>query len=233
MVEMRFNIKIFYLICFTIALFGYLPLIAQEITIVNSAKEHRKKVQNDSLQKMVELRSAIPSLVYDLRYATKHNFTGKKLYKNGDKTFLRSAVVTALKEVQEDLAQQGFGLIIWDAYRPYDVTRKMWDLIGDERYVANPAKGSNHNRGLAVDVSLVNLFTELAVDMGTEYDNFSDTAHHSFKILSPAVIRNRELLKATMEKHGFKSFETEWWHYSWLNDRNYEVLNLPFKKLGE
>jgi D-alanyl-D-alanine dipeptidase len=233
MVEIRFNIKKFYFIFFTISLFGHLPLAAQEISIVNSAKEYRQIVESDSLQKMIELKSAIPSLVYDLQYATKNNFIGKQLYNKGDKTFLRSVVVAALKNVQDDLGKQGFGLKIWDAYRPYSITKKMWDLIGDERYVANPAKGSNHNRGLAVDVTLINLFTEIEVDMGTGYDNFSDTAHHIFKNLSPAVIRNRELLKTTMEKHGFKSFETEWWHYSWPNNKNYEVLDLPFRKLGK
>jgi len=108
---------------------------------------------------------------------------------------------------------------------------KMWDLIGDERYVANPSKGSGHNRGLAIDLTLINLSNDNELDMGTGFDNFTDTAHHVFRNLPSTVLQNRTLLKETMEKYGFRSFETEWWHYSWPNDRNYEVLDLDFKKL--
>ena len=105
----------------------------------------------------------------------------------------------------------------------------MWELIGDERYVANPAKGSGHNRGLAVDLTLIKDGKE--VNMGTGFDHFTDTAHHSFKALPADVIKHRQLLRSTMEKHGFRALETEWWHYSWPNEKNYQVLDLSFRKL--
>lgn len=206
---------------------------AQDLKVINTVKEYELSVKKDSLQKMVELKLAIPSIVYDLRYATKNNFTGKKLYSKGNKTFVRLQVANALHEVQKELLTAGYGLKIWDAYRPYTVTQKMWELIGDERYVANPTKGSGHNRGLAVDVTLMDITLGKDMDLGTGYDSFTDTAHHSFKALEKDVLYHRELLKNTMEKYGFRSFETEWWHYSFPNDRNYEVMNIPFKKLGK
>jgi D-alanyl-D-alanine dipeptidase len=180
---------------------------------------------------MIELKSVMPSLDYDLRYATNNNFTKKQLYKNGKTTFLRSPAAEALKKAQQELATKGYGLKIFDAYRPYSATKKMWDLIHDERYVANPTKGSGHNRGLSVDLTLIDLKTGKELDLGTGFDNFSDSAGHAFSSLPADVLQNRKLLKETMEKFGFKPLQTEWWHYSWPNDRNYEVLDIDFKKL--
>ena len=198
---------------------------------VNKSKIYRQQVQADSLQRMVELKTILPALVYDLRYATTNNFTHRKLYKSGKETFLRSPAAKALENVQQDLNEQGYGLKIFDAYRPYSVTRKMWDLIHDERYVADPAKGSGHNRGLAVDLTIVHLKDGSELNMGTGFDNFTDTAHQNFTSLPVDILQNRKLLKTAMEKYGFRALETEWWHYSWPNDRNYELLDLDFKKL--
>jgi D-alanyl-D-alanine dipeptidase len=105
----------------------------------------------------------------------------------------------------------------------------MWELVHDERYVANPANGSGHNRGISVDLTIVDLVSGRELDMGTGFDNFTDSAHHSFASLPASVLRNRRLLKATMEKYGFKALETEWWHYSWPNDHRYDVLDIGFK----
>ncbi|HYE55097.1 MAG TPA: M15 family metallopeptidase, partial [Chitinophagaceae bacterium] len=128
---------------------------------------------------------------------------------------------------------QGYGLKIWDAYRPYSVTEKFWEMVKDERYVANPAKGSGHNRGLAVDLTIINLATGKELDMGTGFDNFTDTAHHTFTQLSPTVLENRKLLRQTMESCGFTAFESEWWHYFLPNPGHYTILDIPFKKLGK
>lgn len=182
---------------------------------------------------MIELHSLIPNLLYDLKYATTENFTGKQLYTTGTKTYLRLPAAKALAQVQQELNIMGYGLKIFDAYRPYSVTQKMWALIQDERYVANPAKGSGHNRGLAVDVTIVDLKTGKELPMGTGFDNFTDTAHQSFKNLPAAILQNRELLTQTMRKQGFQPLTTEWWHFYWPNDKNYAVLNLRFKQLSK
>lgn len=205
------------------------PSVAQPLSVVTKAGVYKAAVEKDSLQKMVSIAQFIPTATIDLRYATKENFTGKRLYPKGDETFLRLPVARALRAAANELQLLGYQINIWDAYRPYSVTKKMWDLIGDERYVANPAKGSGHNRGLSVDLTLTKNGEE--INMGTGFDHFSDTAHHSFSALPADVMANRRLLRTVMEKHGFRALETEWWHYSWPNDRQYEVLDIPAKKL--
>jgi len=123
------------------------------------------------------------------------------------------------------------GIKIWDAYRPYSVTEKMWELVKDDRYAADPKFGSGHNRGIAVDLTIIDLSTGKELDMGTGFDNFSDTAHHDFKNLPANVLQNRLVLRSVMEKHGFKALETEWWHYYFINGKDYELLDIPFEEL--
>jgi zinc D-Ala-D-Ala dipeptidase len=204
---------------------------AQNIKVVKKTKIYRQQLEKDSNYFMIELKETIPDLVYDFPYATEKNFTGSTLYTDSTVTFVRLPVAKALQKVQNELQVQGYGLKIYDAYRPYAVTKKMWELVRDERYVANPAKGSGHNRGLAVDLTIIELQTKKELDMGTGFDNFTDTAHHSFKDLPSSVLNNRLLLRRLMEKQGFRALETEWWHYSWPNDRNYDVLDIDVKKL--
>jgi D-alanyl-D-alanine dipeptidase len=211
------------------SLFGFQVSMTQELKVISDAKLYKTMALADSLHRMCSLHQLLPGATIDLRYATKNNFTGQRLYPKGNQTFLRLPAAKALQTVAAEFSALGYELMIWDAYRPYEATKKMWDLIGDERYVANPAKGSGHNRGLAVDLTLTKGGQE--VNMGTGFDHFSDTAHHMFKDLPVEVLKNRQLLRSTMEKYGFRALETEWWHYSWPNDRNYDVLNLSFQKL--
>lgn len=201
----------------------------QSITVISKTKTYRRQVMADSNNTMVELRSILPALTYDLRYATSNNFTGQVLYKSNDITFLRLPAARALLQVHDELSKQNFRLKVFDAYRPYSATRKMWALIKDERYVANPAKGSGHNRGTSIDLTILDASGK-ELDMGTGYDNFTDSAHHAFTSLSPLIMANRTLLKRTMEKHGFRALDTEWWHYSFPASPPFEVLNLPFDK---
>ncbi|MDB5197522.1 MAG: hypothetical protein JWP88_1893 [Flaviaesturariibacter sp.] len=204
---------------------------AQNIIVVSKSRIYKQQILTDSNLKMVELKSVMPDIMYDLRYGSINNFMQRKLYTQHSITFLRMPVAIALKSIQDKLRKQGLGLKIFDAYRPYSVTKKMWDLIHDERYVADPAKGSGHNRGIAVDLTIINLKTGLELPMGTGFDSFTDTAHHSFMGLPSDITANRILLKRIMEEAGFKPLETEWWHYSWTKDRVYDVLDLAFKRL--
>jgi D-alanyl-D-alanine dipeptidase len=230
--QFSYKIKIIYAV-FVIANIQLCTMAFAQVKPVKKSKIYWKKIEKDSMQRMTELKTLVPNIVYDLRYATKNNFTQRKLYENGTQTFLRQPVAKALRKVQDDLNQRGYGLKIFDAYRPYAVTKKMWDLIHDERYVADPSKGSGHNRGLAVDLTVIDLRDGTELNMGTGFDNFTDSAHHSFKNLPTNILADRKLLRETMERNGFKALETEWWHYSWPNDRNYEVLDIDFKKLGK
>ncbi|HMU47572.1 MAG TPA: M15 family metallopeptidase [Chitinophagaceae bacterium] len=200
--------------------------------VTDKYDDYKKQVKKDPEKRMIELKTEIPSIVYDLRYATTNNFMHRLMYPAGTSlTFMRSIAVNALKNVQEELQLKGLGLKIFDAYRPYYVTVKFWELVKDDRYVANPAKGSGHNRGIAVDLTIINLKTGKELDMGTGFDNFSDTAHHTFTKLPEEILQNRILLKSVMEKYGFKAYNEEWWHYSWPESSMFEILDLDFKKL--
>ena len=190
-------------------------------------------VERDSLQAMIELKSLIPTVQYELRYASKNNFTGQRLYpKNTHTTYLRRKPAMALAKVAEELKGKGLGIKIWDAYRPYRTTVRFWELIHDERFVANPSKGSGHNRGTSVDLTLVDLKSGKELEMPTPFDDFSPAAFHGALNIDDFRIRNRALLKSTMEKYGFVPLETEWWHYSWQGASAYDVLDLSFKVLG-
>jgi D-alanyl-D-alanine dipeptidase len=134
--------------------------------------------------------------------------------------------------VQQELLERNLALKIWDAYRPYSVTEKIWGLVRDPRYAADPKTGSGHNRGIAVDATIVDLQTARELAMGTGFDNFSDTAHHDFKQLPATVIQNRLLLRSLMEKHGFAALSSEWWHYYLPSPSRYELLDLSFRQLG-
>ena len=192
-----------------------------------------KDVASHPSKRLVNVNAIIPRLSADLKYATRNNFTGKRMYPASLTTcYLREEAAMALKAVSDSLSKIGFQLKIFDAYRPYAVTVRFWNLIKDERYVANPSKGSGHNRGIAVDLTLVEKNTGKEIDMGTEFDNFSIAAHHSYQDLKPVVLENRKILQRVMEHFGFRSLETEWWHYSLPNPQAYDVLNISFKELA-
>ncbi|MFM7646043.1 MAG: M15 family metallopeptidase [Sphingomonadales bacterium] len=200
--------------------------------VIDQIRAYKELVRADPAQELIELKKLNQGLVYDIRYASFNNFTGKALYPAKTKVcYLRKPAAEALARVALSLQKMGLGLKIFDSYRPYGVTEAFWKLIGDERYVAHPAKGSGHNRGIAVDLTLIDLNTQQELNMGTGFDNFSDTAHHSFTGLSLSVLQNRRILREEMIRQGFQPLETEWWHYAFLSSTNFPVLNIPFKKL--
>ena len=138
-----------------------------------------------------------------------------------------SATAEKLKRVQAELAGQWLGLKIFDGFRPLAVQRKFWEIIPDDRYVANPAKGSRHNRGAAVDLTLIHLSDGRELPMPTPFDDFSERAGRDYPDLPAEVIRNRDLLRRVMEKHGFVALPTEWWHFDDVDWRNYPITDLP------
>jgi len=183
------------------------------VPVIKSLKAYQKTITADNDQQMADLVEIIPLLQLDLRYAGKNNFMHKSLYPPVKTTYLRLPVARALLNVQMELSKKQLALKIFDAYRPYSVTKEMWKLIHDDRYVADPHKGSGHNRGIAVDLTIIDINTQKELDMGTGFDNFTDSAHQAFTQLPEYVLKNRKLLKEIMERNGFKALETEWWHY--------------------
>jgi D-alanyl-D-alanine dipeptidase len=181
---------------------------------------------------MVQLQNWVKPLITDWKYATKENFTHTVLYHH-PKALVRLPVARALQQVQQELTKQGLSLKFYDAYRPYSVTKKMWEKVPDERYAANPAHGSSHNRGIAVDVSLVDLQTGKELPMPTRFDDFTEKAHHGYDALPAQVKQNRNKLKAVMEKYGFSALATEWWHYSMPGAGQFPLLDLDFSLFTE
>lgn len=199
--------------------------------VVNDVKLLQSEIVADSNKKMEDVKMAIPTLSLDLKYMTVHNFMHQRLYPFLQTTYARLPAINALKKVVAELKTQNLTLKIFDAYRPYSITEKMWEAVKDSRYAANPATGSGHNRGIAIDLTLINLNTKKELAMGTGFDNFSDTAHTDFTELPDSILQNRHLLVTVMEKYGFKSLRTEWWHYSLSDANNYELLNVSFDNL--
>ena len=199
--------------------------------VINRVDLLQKTVQHNPAKEMVDLKKLIPDLQFDLKYAGDNNFMHKKLYPAITTTFLRKGAADSLAVIQKELKKYGLGLKIFDAYRPYSITEKLWKPVKDDRYAADPKKGSGHNRGIAVDLTIINLNGNAEIDMGTGFDNFSDTAHHSFTNLPEQILQNRLLLKNLMEAHGFKALDTEWWHYYLANTKDFELLDLKFNQL--
>lgn len=176
---------------------------------------------------LVDTAAAVPGLRLDLRYATANNFTGRALYPVA-RCLLRPAVAAQLARAQRAAARQGLGLKVFDCYRPLAIQRQLWALVPDERYVANPAKGSRHNRGAAVDLTLVDA-TGTELPMPTGFDDFSPRAHRDYTDLPPDAIANRARLEHLMTAAGFTGLPTEWWHFDADGWERYEVLDVPLE----
>lgn len=199
------------------------------LPVINTLTAYRKTVLADTNNRMVPVNQYVSPLLTDWKYATTDNFTKTILYK-APVALVRLPVAKALHNIQLQLAGQGLTLLFYDAYRPYAVTEKMWEIVPDERYAANPAKGSGHNRGIAVDVTLASLKTGRTLTMPTPFDDFTEKAHHSYNQLDSITLVNRALLKKVMEDNGFTALATEWWHYYYAKG-SFALLNLPFGDL--
>jgi D-alanyl-D-alanine dipeptidase len=178
---------------------------------------------------LVDIESVNPHIRLDIRYATANNFTRQVLYPKA-KCYLRKPVAERLSEVQARLEGMSRGLRVFDCYRPLSVQKRMWALVPDERYVADPAKGSRHNRGAAVDVTLVGPDGK-DLDMPTPYDDFTEKAHGDYMNLPAAVIANRALLELVMKRAGFEPLPTEWWHFDAVGWESYGILDVDFDRL--
>jgi D-alanyl-D-alanine dipeptidase len=203
---------------------------ASQLLIINDMHAYQSSVKSDKNKELVEIKKWIPNIKLDIRYATKNNFAKIAVYKQA-KAFARLPVVEALRNVQNELNKSGIGLKIFDGYRPYSVTVKFYELASDKSFVANPKDGSRHNRGCAIDLTLINLKTGKELEMPTPYDSFAPEAAANFDKLSEQVLKNRALLINTMEKNGFKVLSNEWWHFDFNGWKNFELMDIPFEDL--
>ncbi|NQY07014.1 MAG: M15 family metallopeptidase [Flavobacteriaceae bacterium] len=183
-------------------------------------------LNSKSLDSFVNLEHLSDDFVFDLKYATADNFLKQAVYDcTACYTRLRTALV--LLKINHELKDKGYRIKFFDCYRPLDVQKKMWEIYPNPSYIQNPAKGSIHNKGGAVDITLVDsLGAEL--DMGTPFDHFGKEAHRDYTELSEEVIANRKLLTDIMIKHGFWTIRTEWWHFNHLGGSQNKVENFTW-----
>ena len=191
---------------------------------------YQESVKSNPNKELINLEKFVPGLVLDIRYATTNNFTSEKIY-NLARAYARKPVAEALRKIQADLKKQGLGIKIFDAYRPYKATVKFYEVYHDTTYVASPYRGSRHNRGCALDLTIVDLKTGKELQMPTGFDSFEKAAWPTTPVADPQIRKNRTLLINAMEKHGFKVNGSEWWHYDFIGWKNYEVLDIDFEEL--
>lgn len=177
-------------------------------------------------QVLVDLKELSNGFSYDLRYASTHNFLGEIMY-DCEACLLRPEVASALLKANKHFYELGYRIRIYDCYRPLDIQKKLWEKMPRATYLANPhTTGSVHNRGAAVDITLESL-GGCYVDMGTDFDHFGRAAHIDNYKLEPEVLNNRKILREGMEKFGFSTIRTEWWHFNYKRNYSYEILNIP------
>ena len=175
----------------------------------------------------VRLKDLSSDFVYELKYATPDNFLKQAVYDCGE-CYLRKSTAEALVKANEAFKQLGYRIKLFDCYRPLSVQKKMWKILPGTHYVANPAKGSKHNRGAAVDLTLVDAQGK-ELNMGTPFDFFGKEAHHTYTEHSKEVLENRKLLKETLDKFNFKSIYSEWWHYEYRPEMQSKVENFEWQ----
>ena len=181
---------------------------------------------------LVELTKLDPTIKLDIRYATNNNFVGRPVYKEA-RAFLQRPAAEALVKVNASLKPLGYGLVVFDGYRPWSVTKLFWDITSEEnkKFVADPAKGSKHNRGCAVDLSLYDLSTGNEIEMTGKYDEMSERSYPNYTGGTEQQRKMRDLLRAKMEAEGFTVYQYEWWHFDYKDWQQYRVTNVPFSKI--
>ncbi|WP_093025795.1 M15 family metallopeptidase [Pustulibacterium marinum] len=175
----------------------------------------------------VRLANYSDDFFYDMRYATDNNFLKSQVYDCAE-CYTRAKTAQQLIKANEEFMKDGYHIKFYDCYRPLDVQKKMWKIVPNAMYVANPAKGSIHNKGGAVDITLVDSSGN-ELPMGTGFDFFGQKAHHTYNDLPEEILSNRKYLKSTMEKYGFQAIESEWWHYNLAAMTGAKVANFNWE----
>jgi D-alanyl-D-alanine dipeptidase len=205
-------------------LLGLMVLPAFSVSAQQTILENKPQIIKDT--SFVNLKDYSQDFAYDMKYATADNFLKAKVYDCAE-CYLRLKTVLALIAANKKFLKKGYRIKIFDCYRPLDIQKKMWAIVSNPKYVANPAKGSIHNRGGAVDITLVDL-QGAELEMGTSFDFFGEKAAHNYKKLSNKIKNNRKLLKSVMESSGFSPFDSEWWHYNLKSGLKDNVSNVKW-----
>ena len=182
---------------------------------------------------LVELAPLDGRIKLDIRYATTRNFLSTPVYSSA-RAFLQRPAAEALLRAHRELLKQGYGVLVFDGYRPWYVTKIFWDATPPDKheFVADPAQGSRHNRGCAVDLSLYDLKTGREVEMTGGYDEMSERSYPTYTGGTAEQRARRDLLRREMERKGFSVFPSEWWHFDYRDWREYGIGNVPFERIG-
>ncbi len=207
-------------------------LILSSLLVDSCATKPPAETGDFKTSDLVELITQDPTLKLDIRYATSNNLAGRAVYKEA-RAFLQRPAAAALVKVNNQLKPLGYGLLIFDGYRPWSVTKIFWDVMSEEnkKFVANPKKGSRHNRGCAVDLSLYDLATGKEIQMPGVYDETSERSYPDYKGGTEEQRKMRDLLRSKMEANGFTVYEFEWWHFDFNDWRSYRIQNIPFSEI--
>lgn len=187
------------------------------------------KEQNKREADLIELTKLNRTIKLDIRYATANNFVGRAVYPDA-RAFLQRPAAEALVRVHKLLKKEGLGLVIFDGYRPWSITKLFWEVVPQDKriYVADPAKGSKHNRGCAVDLSIYDLKTGKLIPMPSGYDEFNEKASPDYKGGTDAERANRDILRHLMESEGFTVNPNEWWHFDYNTWQEYAIYDISF-----
>ena len=208
-----------------------LPLSKYGLPVVGNASVYQTVVQKDPSNALMDMRQLLPEAHFDVTYATDRNFLKRKVYPTAD-LFMRRPAAQALVKASANLKEKGLGLLLFDGYRPYSVTVLFYEEVGDTTFVADPRKGSKHNRGMAIDLTLYDLKTGEPLLMPSGYDEASPRAFHDYEGGDPQALRNRAILRDAMEQVGFQVFKWEWWHYDFTGWEQCLTYDLWHKRIA-
>ena len=211
-----------------------LPLICLILFSNALSQNAPPKEENKREAHLVELTTLDNTIKLDIRYATADNFVGRPVYPEA-RAFLQKPAAKAVVKVHQTLRKQGLGLVIFDGYRPWTITKLFWDVVPEEKrkFVADPAKGSKHNRGCAVDLSIYDLKTGALIDMPSGYDEFTERASPNYAGGTEQQRANRDMLRKLMEDVGFTVNPNEWWHFDYKNWQDYAIYDISFTEAGQ
>lgn len=190
------------------------------------------KESNKLPSELVELIDLDSSIHLDIKYATKENLVGKPVYAQA-RAFLQKPAALSLINANKYLQTKGYGLLVFDGYRPWSVTKTFWQKTSEanKKFVADPRKGSRHNRGCAIDLTLYDLNTGIEIPMPGTYDEMSERSYPNYTGGTAVQTAMRDMLRAAMEAEGFTVYDYEWWHFDYKDWRQYPILNIPFESI--
>ena len=203
------------------------------LTTAASAQTAPPKIKNAPREAdLLELVKLDSTIKLDIRYARGDNFVGRPVYTEA-RAFLQKPAAEAVVRVNRKLKKQGLGLVIFDGYRPWTITKLFWEVTPEDKrkFVANPEKGSKHNRGCAVDLSIYDLKTGAEIAMPSDFDEFTMRSSPDYKGGTPTETRNRDLLRRLMESEGFTVNPNEWWHFDYKDWREYPIFDIAFSEI--